>query len=193
MIERCLRSETSWAAHNLPATSLPTTMSQPRLSPLWIMFLLWVLFGALLAATYDQWPEHVATHFNLEGDPDGWMGRETNIAVYLALGFAMPLILYGIFSLVGIFPTRFVNMPQRDYWLAPERKAVTMRELRRQSLWLGCLMLLFFAGLYVLALEANQQNPVKLSVKSMLLLLGGFLSGVAVWVVLFYRRFWKAE
>ncbi len=30
-------------------------MRQPCLSPLWIMFLLWVLFGVMIGATYDQW------------------------------------------------------------------------------------------------------------------------------------------
>ncbi len=59
------------------------------------------------------------------------MSREVNIAVYLALGVALPLFFYGIFALAGFFPTRFVNLPNREYWLASERKAATMRELRR--------------------------------------------------------------
>lgn len=163
------------------------------ISPLWILFLLWNLFGALIAVTYDQWPDNVATHFDLGGNPNGWMSRNVNLVAFVVLGLTPPLFIYGIFCLAGIFPTRFVNLPRREYWLAPERRDATMRELRRQSLWLGCLMVLFAAGLYVITFEANQQNPAKLSSNYVLLHLGGFFLGMAVWVIFLLRRFWKTE
>ena len=168
-------------------------MTKTRLSPLWILFLLWVLFGALLAATYTQWPAQVATHFNLQGKPDAWMDSIWNIVAYAGLGIGLPLMMYGIFSLTSLFPTSCINIPQREYWLAPERRAATFRELRRQSLWLGCLMVLFVAGLYVLTLDANQGNPPQLSLVATMALLAGFLLGVAIWVALLFRRFWKPE
>ena len=168
-------------------------MNKPLLSPLWILTLLWILFGALIAATYEQWPANVATHFDLRGNPDSWMSRNANFVAYAVLGLALPLLIYGIFSLAGLFPTRLVSLPRRDYWLAPERRDATMRELRRQSLWLGCLVVLFVAGLYVITLEANQHNPAKLALSFVLLHLGGFFLGMAIWVVLLLWRFWKAE
>jgi len=167
-------------------------MSQPRLSPLWIMFLLWVLFGVLLAATYDQWPAQVATHFDLQGNPNGWMSRAGNLVAHVLLAVGMPLLIYGIFSLTSLFPTQLINLPRREYWLAPERRAETLRELRRQSLWLGCLIILFTAGLYVVTLLANQDNPPKLDPRGVLLVLGGFLLSLAIWVVFLLRRFSKA-
>jgi serine/threonine-protein kinase len=164
-------------------------MSHYRLLPLWMMFLLWTLFGVLIVATYDSWPAEVATHFDLGGNPNGWMSRSANLVAFLALGFGLPIAMYGIFSLAGFFPARFVNLPRREYWLAPERRDATMRELRRQSLWLGCLSVLFVAGLYISTLEANLQKPAKLSSNSVLLVLGGFFAGLAIWVVLLLRRF----
>jgi hypothetical protein len=168
-------------------------MSKPRLSPLWILFLLWVLFGALLAATYGEWPAQVATHFNLQGKPDSWMDRVWNLVAYAALGIGLPLFIYGIFALSSLFPTNLINLPQRDYWLAPERRAATFVELRRQALWLGCLIVLFVAGLYLITLDANRQQPVALSPMYVALLLAAFFLGVAIWVAFLFRRFWKPE
>ena len=168
-------------------------MPKTRLSPLLILILLWILFGGLLAATYTQWPAQVATHFDLRGTPDRWMDRVWNIVAYSALGVGLPLMIYGIFSLCSRFPTNMINLPRRDYWLAPERRAATFVELRRQALWLGCLIVLFVAGLYVLTLEANRHDPPQLSLSGTTALLGGFFVGVAIWVALLYRRFWKAE
>lgn len=168
-------------------------MNKPLISPLWILILLWILFGAMIVVTYDHWPAEVATHFDLQGNPNGWMSREANLAAYGVLAMGMPAFIYGIFSLASFFPTQLINLPRREYWLAPERRDATLRELRRQSLWLGCLIVLFVAGLYVVTLEANQQNPAVLSSDSVLLLLGGFFLGMAVWVVLLLRRFLRAE
>ncbi len=168
-------------------------MTKTRLSSLLVLIMLWIVFGALLVATYGQWPAQVATHFDLRGNPDSWLDRAWNIVAFAALGFGMPLFFYGVFSLTSVLPASMVNLPRRDYWLAPERRAATLRELRRQSLWFGCLIVLFAIGLYVLTLDANQQNPPKLSTLAAFLLLGIFLLAVAIWVALLYRRFWKLE
>lgn len=168
-------------------------MSKTRLSPLLILILLWIGFGGLLAATFAQWPAQVATHFDLRGKPDGWMERVWNIVAYACLGIGLSLMICGIFSLCSRLPTSMVNLPRREYWLAPERRAATFVELRRQALWLGCLIVLFVAGLYVLTLDANRHNPPQLSLIATFSLLGGFFLGVAIWVALLYRRFWKAE
>ncbi len=168
-------------------------MNKTRLSPLLILILLWIVFAGLLAATYAQWPAQVATHFDLRGQPDGWMDRVWNIVAYAGLGVGLPLMIYGIFSLTSLFPTSMINLPRREYWLAPERREATFVELRRQALWLGCLIVLFVAGLYILTLDANRQNPPQLSLMASLSLLVGFFLGVAIWVAFLFRRFWKAE
>jgi len=168
-------------------------MIKTRHSPLLVLLLLWIVFAVLLVVTYGQWPALVATHFDLGGNPDRWMDRAWNSVAYAALGIGMPLVIYGGFSLASVLPAQFVNLPRREYWLAPERRAETLGELRRQSLWFGSLILLFVAGLYVITLDANQQQPAKLSTTAVLILLAGFLLGVAIWVASLFRRFWKTE
>ena len=168
-------------------------MSKTKFSPLLVLILLWIIYTAMIVTTYEQWPASVATHFDLRGQPNGWMDRIPNIVAYGVLGVALPMFVYGIFCLASIFPSRFVNIPRREYWLAPERRDATMRELRRQSLWLGSLILLFLMGLYAITLEANQHLPPRLSSNWVLLHLAGFFLGLAIWVVLLLRRFWKAE
>lgn len=168
-------------------------MNKNQISPRLVLGLLWILFAALLGATAGYWPERVATHFNFEGQPNGWMSRRANLIAYSALAYGLPIAVYGIFCLTRVLPVGLVNLPRREYWLAPERREETLRELQRQSLWLGCLMVLFAAGLYAMTLEANQHDPAQLAPQYVLWHLGGFFAGLVIWVVLLLRRFSKTE
>ena len=56
---------------------------------------------------------------------------------------------------VGYVPVSFINLPHRDYWLAPERRRATSAVMLRFGLWLACLMVLFFTALYGLVVQAN--------------------------------------
>jgi len=55
------------------------------------------LGAALTAAVYDRLPERVATHFDLAGNPNGWMSRA------VAAAFT-PLLAIGLWALLRFLP-----------------------------------------------------------------------------------------
>lgn len=156
----------------------------------------WSALGVLLVAmvgqvvlTAGQWPERVATHFNGAGQPDAWSSRQGHLIFWICFAVLMPLGMSTLFYSVRFMPAGLVNIPHREYWLAPERREDTAAKMQSMGVWFSCWMSVFFLGLYQLLLNANQVEPATLNAKQFFILLGIYLAGVAVWVVMLHRSF----
>jgi hypothetical protein len=84
---------------------------------------------------------------------------------------------------------RRVNIPHRDYWLAPERRRATLSSLASHACWLGCLCAAFLAGMHYAILEANAAAPPRLPADLVWTLLIALLAGIALWIGTLYLRF----
>jgi serine/threonine-protein kinase len=146
-------------------------------------------FLIYLVCSTSLLPERVAIHFGASGQPNGWMSRSTHLLLMGALGMGLPLISVIIALVIRLTPARFINLPNRDYWLSPERQSQTCIYISRQLIWLACLEVVFFAGIQFLIVEANQMAPAQLPMEMFLSLIGGFLVAVALWIIVFIRHF----
>ena len=160
--------------------------------PLLVLAVCYVLFFGYVNATYGDLPAKVASHFDIEGQPNGWMSRETCVGFTLGLGILMPAFIVGMMGGAGRIPVSFINLPHRDYWLAPERRQAALAILLRFSLWFACMNVLFVTGLHWLIVQANLpgQSP-HMGGLGIALVTGGFLAGTGVWVLLLLRHFSK--
>lgn len=138
-------------------------------------------------AYYPRLPETVASHFDISGEPNGWsskgafLGLSLGIAALLAATFALlPLVLRKL-------PAELINVPNRSYWLAPERRAETVERLRAELLWLGVVAELLVLVLVELVAQAN------LTAQPRLPPLPWWLIAAAASVTLLWlaRIFWK--
>ena len=168
--------------------SLEKANSNGRIA--YVIFTLLYLALAIGVMVSTSWlPERVATHFGIAGRPNGWMTRTG----YLVFTAAFPLLLAaffaGITALIKVLPARFVNIPNRAFWLAPERRATTTVRIRHWLAGLLCLMTLFFAGLHVLTIVANRSAPPQLPMGGLLLLVIVFLLALMIWLSMFLMRF----
>ena len=154
-----------------------------------LLVVLFAGFVTSVAWAASMLPANVATHFNAMGVPDGWMSRSIHLATISAFGVLFPGFLIGVCWSVRFMPTSLVNIPHREYWLSSEHRGESARFLFRHSLWLGCLSLGFVTGLNVLIVISNLSQPVHLPFVWGILTVGLFIGGVAVWVILLYRRF----
>ncbi|MEN6318374.1 MAG: DUF1648 domain-containing protein [Syntrophaceae bacterium] len=149
-------------------------------------------FLIYLVCSTSLLPERIAIHFGASGQPNGWMIRSTYLVFMGAFGMGLPLISVVIALVVRLVPARFINLPNHDYWLSPERQSQTCMYISRQLLWLACLEVVFFAGIQFLIVEANRMAPVQLPMEMFLSLIGCFLVAVALWIIVFIRHFVKA-
>lgn len=142
-----------------------------------------------LAWAYARLPEIMATHFGGTGRANGWMPREAFVAFQLGLYAVILLSFVGPAQVLGKIPARWFSLPNRDYWLAPERSARTAAHIRRQLWWMASATLLFTVGVTELVIRVNLGAYAALPTAPLLALLGAFLLYTLIWSLRFYRYF----
>jgi len=157
--------------------------------PLVALALCYVLFFGFVIITYDSLPVRVASHFDLNGHPNGWMNRVSCIAFSTGLALILPGFMVGLMAGIGRIPVSMTNMPNQNEWLAPEKRPVLAALLFRFGLWFACLNVLFALGLHGLIVFANDREKTpELSGLGLAVVVGSFLFGTLIWVILLARR-----
>lgn len=156
--------------------------------PALLLAVLYAVFVVILVRDAARLPERMATHFDWRGQPDGWMSSQGYLTFMAVFGFLFPLFPAALCLLLRFLPASVINIPHREYWLAPERRGETVGYLVRHMLWLSCLMSGLTIVLHQLTVEANQQVPPQLSnaIWGYLVL---FLVGVFLWIFTLVRHF----
>jgi uncharacterized membrane protein len=156
----------------------------------------WILFGLLLVAsvaflttTTPQLPLRVASHFGGDNLANGWMTRDGYLRFMLGLGVLLPVVLAALTALLPRMAAGFVNLPNRDYWMAPARRAETLSRLSSHGAWFGSLMCGFFMALHWILLKANAAVPPQLPQPEFWIVLGAFVLAIAAWIARLAKRF----
>ena len=152
---------------------------------------LWNAFAAYVWMTAPQLPARVATHFDVGGNANGWMTRAGHLRFTLLMGFALPAFILAVFAFIRRCDGWGLNIPHKEYWLAPERREQTFAFVRRQGFWLAAMLIVFFAAIHHSILAANARSPATLSAADAGWLGGGFLVVMIVWIAAFLARFFR--
>ncbi|TAH36817.1 MAG: DUF1648 domain-containing protein [Planctomycetota bacterium] len=183
------------------ANGAPSDEAQVAMKPsfsssnaVWLCALAILTVAALAQAGWysARLPERVATHFEADGVADGWGSRMSLVLGQAGISLAVFLLFAGIGLLLPRLPDAFINLPHKDHWLAPERRAQSLQRVRGMLLRIGCATAAFLLVLFQLIYAANRAPEPRLSPLSWLAL-ALFLAYVAVEIVamllLFSRRF----
>jgi uncharacterized membrane protein len=92
---------------------------------------------------YPQLPAQLASHFDARGLPNGWSSKSAYFALQAFIVLVLTLCFAVLPSLLERAPARLLNLPNKDYWLAPERRAATMARVASALTWFGCAGLAF--------------------------------------------------
>lgn len=152
-----------------------------------LIFALVLFFLGQLIYYYPQLPERIASHFNASGEADGWMSK----SAFIVFETGLLTFILGVFFCVSYFmpklPNGLINLPNKDYWLAPERRAETFRIMRGKMETFQIPLLLLLISINQLTVRANL-NGENLSPVSWLVL-GAFLIYTAVWAFNLNKNF----
>lgn len=162
-------------------------MRSPRLP--WILLILAVASTlARVAWVWDALPTQMASHFDGGGRPNGWKSKAEFFASFLPFCVAMPLLLATASRWLRWLPSSLINLPNRDYWLTPERRHRAAVILGGGMLWFAVALAAFLAGMSELTLHANlkQQSlaPIPLAA-----LMAGFVCATIAFLIWTYRAF----
>ena len=151
--------------------------------------LLLVGAAAFVWLTSFSLPDVVASHFGADGTANGTMSRGAYVGLMLAIVIGLPALLtIGPYFALGASKTR-INLPNRDYWLAPERKAETVSYLRAQLARFSAVLIVFLCYMHWLVVRANELRPARLSGPWINAGLVAFAVFAIVWTRLLLRRF----
>jgi uncharacterized membrane protein len=148
----------------------------------------WVVFIALLAfailfviSTVSQLPPRVASHFDAAGQANAFMSRSGYTRFVLCLVLGLPLAVVTILTAVY---SRAVDLklPNRDYWLAPQRIDRTRAFLVAHGVWFGSLLVVLACFVHWLELVANRAQPPHLSNSMFAAVMIAFLLATAAWI-----------
>ncbi len=165
------------------------TLNKPAV----ILILLYLCFFSYLTLSVSSLPNCVATHFNGGGQANGWMSKIAYILFMTAFSFVLPFIPVGVSYTFRYFPDKYINIPQREYWLASERRRETFSYFVTQSLWFACIALGFIIGIHFSIIQANSLAPAHLANPLILGLIGCFVAGLVIWIVSMIFHFNKAS
>ena len=145
--------------------------------------------AAFIIATGGDLPIQVASHFGRTDQPNAWTPRDTYVAIMVGAATLLPLFLVVLIAgLPRIFP-RAVNIPNRDYWLAPERRARSLAALADFGWAFGCLLTLFIVGVHWVVVVANTSVPAQLPHRPFQGLIAGFIAAMCIWTIALCLRF----
>ncbi len=147
-----------------------------------LFFVAWLLELALTAASWWWLPEQV-------GDPGKTMGRTGFVLLMLALSVLVPWqCVDGAAWMARRFPSA-MNLPNKAYWLAPERREATVVRLREAMAPLGLLLVVHFAGLQLFMLQRSGVAAIALPQPFWLAGAGLLALLLVAWVIQLHRRF----
>jgi hypothetical protein len=110
------------------------------------------------------------------------MSRDGATTTYLAVVIGVNALFFLITLSLGGLPPSMVNIPNRDYWLAPERRDETVRRMAVRMAIFGVMLSAFLIFVFQMNFEAATQAQPRLPLSTILPAMSVFFGFVAVWV-----------
>ncbi len=110
-----------------------------------------------------QLPGEVPIHFDLNGEPDRYSSRETHLWTMTGLVIGTTAFLLMVSWVTPKIPDSMINMPNKDYWFAPERRATSITKVQTTLVWVGVLTTLLFSSLAFLSWLVGMQYAASIS------------------------------
>jgi hypothetical protein len=153
-----------------------------------------LLYGLLLVAGLFIWrsaelmPPQVASHFIGSGAANAFMPRAGYVQFMLLVGVVLPAALAELIGLASRLGGR-LRLPNKDYWLAPERREQTLAWMQAHARWFACLLSGFICYVHWLVIGANRLQPPLLPPDKVIPALLVFVLSAVAWGLSLQLRF----
>ncbi len=142
--------------------------------------------------TFRLWfiaPAIMAAHFNVQGLPDRFDAKGS--IFYLEIQIMLIILAAVIVTegLIYILPIQAINLPNREYWLAPERRAATIARVGSFSEIIFGSALIVMQVAFELAISANLHTPIVFAAQYLIPVIFGFLLFNSIALILFALSF----
>ncbi len=154
-----------------------------------VFFLVLLVAAAFVWLSSGSLPAVVASHFGPGGTANGFMGKGMYTALMIALVVGVPALVASTTLLVRALPPQMINLPNRQHWLAPERRDATLDALASLSLRFAMALAVFLCFMRWLVVRAHAVQPPRLPEGLFFAGLAAFGLVTLAWLFLLFRRF----
>lgn len=155
-----------------------------------LLFVLLAAFAAVyFSSIYAKLPEVVASHFDAYGNPNGWESKQVFLAFFLGVTLIPAVLVFVVPAIIKAIPVDLVNLPNKRYWLSPERSAETLDFLTSRFAWFGCAVYGLMLFVFRYAVQSNLHPHDRPDPNSIWMALGAFFGLVAIWSILIALHF----
>lgn len=150
-----------------------------------------IILMALAQSLHDfpLLPGRLASHFDASGMPNGWMTKTQFMWMYALMLLPALAIEFWVSHQIANRPDSQLHLPNKEYWLAPERRAETRAYFDTFFAWYGCVFLFVVVYAMGLAMRANFDSPVRLPTGPIVSVIVGFVLYNIAAIVAMLRRF----
>ncbi len=134
-------------------------------------------------------PEVAASHFGGSGVANGFMPRTYYLLFMLFFAVVLPMIVVFVPTISLNKPNAGIRLPNRAYWLAPERQAETGEYLRQHMARFGSMLVVFLCYIHWLVVQANAAVPPNLPAPWAIGGIVVFVLSALIWTNALFRHF----
>lgn len=157
-----------------------------------ILFCVLLLFAVLECVhVYPQLPDVMTSHFTGRGVPNGWQPKPAFFLLFGVVIVVGTIPAFIVPRLLPSIPEDKINLPNKSYWLAPQRRERSWRSFRGQMAWWGCALLFLLLYGMSQAVNANLPRIGYFDWQGMWYALGGFLLFTTLWIIHLLRHFYN--
>ena len=138
---------------------------------------------------YPILPPEVPSHFDGNGIPDKLMDKNSYYVLMVALQAMFMIGFPVLVSFSKKIPNALYNVPNKDYWLAPERRNETLDDMSQFLLRTGILTMLLMAAIFHLSCQVAIQVRDDISPEFVWIMMAylGILGVMVIAMLLKYR------
>jgi uncharacterized membrane protein len=148
-----------------------------------------VVATIVIFASGSQLPPEVASHFNGSGHADATMSRGTYLTVMAVLANGVPVLTWWLQDRAARLGR--VNIPHHEFWLAPARRAESLRFMSRHAMAMALALLVLLVSVHLLVVKAHvagEGRPV-LDMYAFVAVLLVFVAFSLMWIAGLFWRF----
>ena len=157
-----------------------------------IIVVLLALAAVQIAYYYPQLPATLASHFNAAGAPNSWQPKQAFFAIYGLVTILLVAVYLIVPRVIFMLPPELVNLPNKAYWLSPQRRAETQAFLMDHFATFGAATLTLTIVVFQLAILANIPGNAPSMPPAIWVLLVAYLAFTAIWIIKLFVKFRSA-
>ena len=138
---------------------------------------------------YLKLPDVVASHFDGRGTPNGWQTKPLFFGFFAGTLVLTVPIGFVLTRIIPAVPIRLINLPNKYYWLASERRAATVESLSSHFAWFGCALFLVMIFAFDYAIQSNLHPEDRPDPARMWYILAAFFTFIVVWIISILKKF----